>query len=75
MYIELDLVSLIDGDSMEEIVTVFPEIEDCFEQRKTYDEYYYKYPVSVEVSLEQVQQLMDLRYEVSFLSDIMKVRC
>lgn len=75
MYIELEINrnGLIDGDSMREICEVFPELEDCFEQRKTYDEYYYKYPVSIEVSMEQIQQLMDMRYEVSFLSDTMRI--
>lgn len=33
--------SIIDGEVMRDIVSVFPDLQPQFTQRKTYDEYYY----------------------------------
>jgi hypothetical protein len=47
---------IIEGELVREVQEVFPETKDSFEQRKTYDEYYYK-QTKVYVDIERVEQL------------------
>ena len=49
---------IISGDIMRDVVEIFPEFESSFQQRKSYDEYYYS-PMEVEVSLEQIEKLTE----------------
>ena len=70
MYIRLCVKDgIISGNKMRDICEAF-NVVNCFEQRKNYDEYYYRYPVDVTVTLENIQKLMDLNYQVIFYSDI-----
>lgn len=76
MYIRLCVNDgIIDGDKVRDICEVFGEkLFDSFKQRKTYDEYYYQYPVDIIVTTEHIQKLMDLNYKIIFYSDIMEIK-
>jgi hypothetical protein len=60
---------IIDGDQVRDILVVFPEIENKFRQRKTYDEYYYDGAI-VELSIEIISSLNQLGFKVSINSDV-----
>jgi hypothetical protein len=55
---------IIDGDAVREVKSVFPELKNSFRQRKTYDEYYYE-KTEVIISLDRIQKLTDLFFNVS----------
>ena len=76
MYIRLCVNDgIIDGDKVRDICEVFGEkLFDSFKQRKTYDEYYYQYPIDIIVTTEHIQKLMDLNYKIIFYSDIMEIK-
>jgi hypothetical protein len=50
---------IISGDDVRDILRIFPEIEDKFRQRKSYDEYYFD-SVEVDVDIEQIDQLSEM---------------
>ena len=47
---------VISGDDARDILQVFPNLEDRFTQRKSYDEYYFA-GVEIEVDIVQLDQL------------------
>jgi hypothetical protein len=50
---------IISGVDVRDILKVFPQIEDKFRQRKTYDEYYFD-EVDVDVNIKQLTQLSEM---------------
>jgi hypothetical protein len=50
---------IIGGDLVRSVTEVFPNIEDKFRQRKTYDEYYFD-GGKVTLTIEAIQSLNDL---------------
>jgi hypothetical protein len=76
MYIRLAIPEgLISWEKLEELSGVFgARIKDSFVQRKTYAEYFYKYPADIEFNLEQIQKLMDLGYELSFRDNVVRIK-
>jgi hypothetical protein len=52
------------GDTVRDIIGVFPEIENRFRQRKTYDEYYFD-GATVELTIDIIRNLNQLGFEVS----------
>lgn len=76
MYIRLCILDgIIEGDKVRDLRDVLGEyIFDSFEQRKQYDEYYYKYAIDVTITVEQIQKLMDLYYKVEFCNNIMEIK-
>jgi len=50
---------IICGDLVRSVTEVFPNIEDKFRQRKTYDEYYFD-GGKVTLTIEAIQSLNDL---------------
>lgn len=50
---------IISGVDVRDILKVFPQIEDKFRQRKTYDEYYFD-GVDVKVNIKQLTQLSEM---------------
>lgn len=55
---------IICGDTVRDILEVFPEIENRFRQRKTYDEYYFD-GTTVELSVDIIASLNQLGFKVS----------
>lgn len=56
----------VDGDTMRDIIDIFPELGDSFDQRKSYDEYYYTRGKDVTITLDKLKSLND-RYHVVVL--------
>lgn len=59
---------IIEGDTVRDILEVFPEIESSFRQRKKYDEYYYDDTV-VDLTIEVMEALNNKHYKLSITSD------
>jgi len=76
MYIRLAFPEgLVSWEKLEELSDVFGvRIKDSFVQRKTYAEYFYKYPVDIEVEMEHIQKLMDLGYEIRLRNNVLKIK-
>jgi hypothetical protein len=76
MYIRLNIPEgLVSFEKLEELSDVFGvRIKDSFEQRKTYDAFFYRYPVDVEVTLEHIQKLMNLGYELTFKNNVLGIK-
>lgn len=76
MYIRLAIPEgLVTWEKLEELSDVFGvRIKDSFVQRKTYAEYFYKYPVDIQVELEHIQKLMDLGYELRFKNNVVEIK-
>ena len=55
---------IIGGDTVRDILEVFPEIENRFRQRKTYDEFYFD-SATVELTIEKISSLNQLGFKVS----------
>jgi hypothetical protein len=55
---------IIGGDTVRDILRVFPEIENRFRQRKTYDEYYFD-EATVELTIDIIGSLNQLGFKVS----------
>jgi hypothetical protein len=55
---------IIGGDTVRDILEVFPEIENSFRQRKTYDEFYFD-GATVELTIEKISSLNQLGFKVS----------
>jgi hypothetical protein len=60
--------SLVGGELMRDILVVFPEIESSFEQRKQFDEFWFR-GADVELTVEKIQQLNDMFMRVSIDSE------
>ena len=75
MYIKLEINDgIISGYKVRDICEIFGDsLYAYFEQRKDYDEYYYKYPTDIEVVENCIQILMDKGYIVVFKNDTMEV--
>ncbi|MFW6220029.1 MAG: hypothetical protein ACOC33_04240 [bacterium] len=58
------LMGIIPGDMVRDILEVFPQIEDKFRQRKTYDEYYFD-DTQVELTIEIINSLNQLGFVVN----------
>ena len=77
MYIRLAVNDgIIDGFKVRDICEAFnnKNLESSFEQRKQYDEYYYEYPVDVEVTENHILQLTDKGYSIIFRNDMMEIK-
>ena len=61
--------SLVEGDNVRKILNVFPQLENAFTQRKTYDEYYFE-EVDLEFTLEDIQLLNDNYFVVEISSEM-----
>lgn len=55
---------IICGDTVRDIINVFPEIENRFRQRKMYDEYYFD-SATVVLTIEKVASINQLGFNVS----------
>jgi hypothetical protein len=55
---------IICGDTVRDILEVFPEIESRFRQRKTYDEYYFD-GATVVLTIDIIARLNQLDFKVS----------
>ena len=55
---------IIDGDTVRDILKVFPDIENSFKQRKDYDEYYF-YNAHVELTIDTITKLNNLGFSVT----------
>lgn len=58
----LVLEGIVEGDKVRDLKDIFPEIENSFLQRETYDEYYYS-ETKVELTIEKLHILTE---EMSF---------
>lgn len=76
MYIRLCVLGgIISGDKVRDLCDIFGiNLFNSFEQRKQYDEYYYKCSVDTTVTTEHIQKLMDLNYRVEFYNNIMEIK-
>jgi len=59
---------IIDGETMRDVIDIFPQLEIQFTQRKSFDEYYFE-PSQIELTIETIQKLNDLYFDVSIGSD------
>ena len=59
--------SIIGGEDMRDIVSIFPELKDQFTQRKTYDEYYYT-SKEVFITTEIIDALTSNWYSIKITS-------
>jgi len=48
--------SIVSGDDMRDALKAFPQLKDNFEQRKSFDEYYFS-KMEVEISIDQLEKL------------------
>lgn len=56
---------IIAGYEVRDLLEVFPELENSFEQRKQYDEYYFE-KNEVELNIDKLEQLSNkFRFEIS----------
>lgn len=60
----LVLQGITGGDVVRDILEVFPDIENRFRRRKTYDEYYFD-GARVELSIEKIEELNHLGFKVT----------
>jgi hypothetical protein len=61
---KLELQGITSGDTVRDILEVFPEIESSFEQRKQFDEYYFT-QVEVELTIDKIESLTKLGFAIS----------
>lgn len=54
---------IIYGADMLVVIDILPQLKDCFTQRKTYFEYYFK-PIEVDLTLDNINELSDKFYIV-----------
>jgi|10_taG_2_1085330.scaffolds.fasta_scaffold68319_4 aminopeptidase-like protein len=52
------------GEVVRELQTVFKELNESFEQRKSYDEYYYATNTKVTLTISKINKLNKLHYNV-----------
>ena len=69
----LVLKGIVEGDVMRDLQGVFPEIENSFLQRKTYDEYYYS-ETKVEMTIDKLSILTEeMNFRVTIYYDDIKI--
>ena len=56
--------SIIEGEVVRELQTVFKELNESFKQRKSYDEYYYANNTKVTLTISKINKLNKLNYNV-----------
>jgi hypothetical protein len=67
---------VVGGEEMRDIVSIFPEAESSFTQRKQYDEYYFNSGIKVEVTMDKIVSLTDeVCMGVEFRRDEIKITC
>ena len=60
--LQLSELGIIEGDFLRELKEIFPETNFKEVRRYNYDEYYTKYDIEVEVTLEALQKLTEDSY-------------
>lgn len=66
---------IIDGDKVRDICNILGKtLFFCFEQRKQYDEYYYRKEIDLIIKLENMQKLMDLNYTIILNNNIIEIK-
>lgn len=69
----LVLGGIVEGDKMRDLRDVFPEIENSFLQRKSYDEYYYS-ETEVELTIEKLHILTkEMSFRVTIYYEDIKI--
>jgi len=69
----LVLNGIVEGNVMRDLQGVFPEIENSFLQRKTYDEYYYS-ETKVEMTIDKLSILTEeMNFRVAIYYDDIKI--
>jgi hypothetical protein len=67
---------VVGGDEMRDIISIFPEVEASFTQRKQYDEYYFNSGIKVEVTMDKIVSLTDEAcMGVEFGRDEITIKC
>jgi hypothetical protein len=67
------LGGIVEGDKVRDLKDIFPEIENSFLQRKTYDEYYYS-ETKVEVTIDKLHILTEeMNFRVTIYYDDIKI--
>lgn len=56
---------IISGDMVRDVLSVWPHLENAFEQRKSFDEYYYPDKVVVDISIDDLQKLSELYIDIN----------
>jgi len=56
---------IISGDMVRDVLSVWPHLKNSFEQRKSYDEYYYSDKVVVDISIDDLQKLSELYININ----------
>lgn len=56
---------IISGDMVRDVLSVWPHLENVFEQRKSFDEYYYPNKVVVDISIDDLQKLSELYIDIN----------
>lgn len=64
---------IIEGDVVRELQGTFPELQDSFRQRKSYDEYYYD-ETNVRIDIQDVKGLIHNNYSVEFSGDYITIK-
>ena len=66
---------IIKGDKVRDICNILGKtLFFWFEQRKQYDEYYYRKEIDLNITLKNIQQLMDLDYTIKMNNNIMEIK-
>ena len=69
----LVLNGIVEGNVLRDLQGVFPEIENSFLQRKTYDEYYYS-ETKVEMTIDKLSILTEeMNFRVAIYYDDIKI--
>ena len=63
---------LLEGSIVRELSELIPNIESSFTQRKQYDEYYFN-ETEIDVTLDLIQKLNNMDYDVVISKDLIKV--
>ena len=60
---------IIPGEVIRDMQEIWPKtLADSFTQRKTYDEYYYT-ETDVVVTFENIQEILDMHYEIRLMNN------
>ena len=63
MILTINNGGLVSGETMRNVLEVFPGLESSFTQRKQYDEFYFT-GADVKITLEDIQKLNDLYFSI-----------
>ena len=63
LYLRINNSGIISGDTVRELITIFPELKERFKQRKTFDEYHF-YDTEVVLTLNKLELLNENDFEV-----------